>query len=175
MGIISDFLNMKQAIEENRKVFGGPVSNLVYSLNKKRLNQIKDTLILANEPLSRDEILELAQSIHGISVGSNYEFIDGKVKVNYFPGNESYRLTLLLDTFKDDEIQLFEITVSSKNKEMEILIQIKESKDVIRTHRLSMSTIHTNIKELKGYINICNHELYVLIHCYLSDVLAEMR
>lgn len=174
MGIISDFLNTKQAIEENRKV-GGPVSNLVYSLNKKRLNQIADTLILANEPLSKDEILELAQSIHGISVGRNYEFVDGKAKVDYFPGNESYRLTLLLDTFKDDEIQLFEITVSSKNKEMETLIQIKEKEDVIRTHRLSMSTIHTNIKELKEYINICNHELYILIHYYLSNVLAEMR
>lgn len=174
MGIISDFLNTKQAIEENRTK-SKTLGNFIYSLNKKRLNQIKDTLILANEPLSKDEILELAQSIHGISVGSNYEFIDGKAKVDYFPGNESYRLTLLLDTFKDDEIQLFEITVSSKNKEMETLIQIKESEDVIRTHRLSMSTIHTNIKELKGYINICNHELYLLIHCYLSDVLAEMR
>ena len=174
MGIISDFLNVKQAIEENR-IKAKALGNIIYSLNKKRLTQIKDTLVLANEPLSKDEILELAQSIHGISVGSNYEFIDGKAKVEYFPGNESYRLTLLLNTFKDDEIQLFEITVSSKNKEMETLIQIKESEDVIRTHRLSMPTIHTNIKELKGYINICNHELYLLIHCYLSDVLAEMH
>ena len=176
MGIISDFLNIKQIIEENRKFGGsGPVSKLVYSLNKKKLMEIKDTLILANEPLPKDEILELAQSLHGISVGYDDGFYDDKVKVEYFPGNESYRLSLFSDRLKKKNIELFEIVVSSKNKEMEVSISIRESEEMVRCHRLNIPTIHTNIKELEDFIDICNQELYLLIHFYLYDVITEMR
>ena len=174
MGIISDFLNMKQAIEENRKFGGpGPVSKLVYSMNKRKLGEIADKLILANEPLPKDEILELAQSLHGISVGYDDGFYDDKVKVEYFPGNESYRLSLFSDRLKKKNIELFEIIVSSKNKEMEVSISIRESKEIIRRHRLNMPVIHTNIKELEDFIDICNQELYLLMNFYLYDIIAE--
>jgi hypothetical protein len=177
MGIISDFLKVKQNVDKNFNNKNIKINRILRAIllnnAKRELMKDADKLILANEPLSKNEVLELAQSLHGLSVGYDEGFFDNKVKVEYFAGNESYRLTLLPNIFEGTNIQLFEIVVSSKREDMETLIQIKESEDIIKSNRLNIPTIHTNIKELKDFINICNHNLYMLIRLYLYDAVLD--
>ena len=166
MGIIFDFLTVNNNIDLY-------VKDKNFSLFKpfkirKMKKKLADNILKisnANLPMEKDQVLELAQYLHGDSLG--YNFISENYSIKYYPFPNIYELILNKNNFPDTNINYFKIMVSNDNSQMEIEFEIINQNNITHVNRINLEKFYTNIKELEEYINICNSALYKVTQDYI--------
>lgn len=173
MGIIAEFFELKEEIDKFCKNYSRikVVRDIQLYNKKKKLIKVIDKLRRCNTPIDKEQMLELAQSLHGYTLGSN--IYNDSVEIMYYPNAKIYKLRLLPNCINNDTIINFEVYIDSENKKpMNIEITKKElakGKDANNNYKISSNTISTNLKEIHDEIYYCNCKLYDVLANYIYE------
>lgn len=170
MGIISDFQELNREIKEydrNTSIFH-LVSKIKCQRQKAKLLKMIDKLRVANTPLPKDEILELATSVYANCIPDG---IYKNIKVTYYGKSNLYRIFVDVNKdFGDRRLISSLIDVSANEKTIHITVSSEDLKTEI-AHGISVTSkdFSTNIKEAKSDVEYVNSILINVMADYILD------
>lgn len=183
MGIINDFVKLKEDIISYKNEGRGIIHYISYNKAKKRLISTLSKLSKANTPLTTEQVLELAQSIYADNISTERKIVYRDIHnypllyLYYFPTVSAYKIILLDDTIDDKYIRSFQVLVYADNPRMEIKISTmdKHYKEKIHDYTMESESISCNIKEIQKQMNHCNKKMIGVIEDFLLNTLKDER